>query len=177
MTAATAIALENARGATNMTAWESELASFMNDLSSTQNETLELLVQKQKCLAKLDAEGLAAIAGREEELMNRLQECLRRRAELLEKADQQGLPASSIGALAKSLPSGGRGELGGQVKQANSRTRLLRHQSLTNWVVVQRTLLHLSQMLEIIATGGKKRPTYSKEDSSDGGGALVDSVA
>lgn len=160
-----------------MTAWESELADFMNDLSSVQNETLEVLARKRECLASIDAEGLAALAGREEELMNRLQDCLRRRAELLEKADQQGLPANSIGALAKALPSGRRGGLGGQVKQANGRTRLLRHQSLTNWVLVQRTLLHLSQMLEIIATGGKKRPTYSKEDTPDTGGALVDRVA
>ena len=160
-----------------MTAWESELASFMNDLSTVQNETLEVLAQKRKYLADVDTKGLAELAEREEQLMSRLQDCLRRRAELLEKADQQGLPASSIGALAKSLPSGRRGELGDQVKEANGRTRLLRHQSLTNWVLVQRTLLHLSQMLEIIATGGKKKPTYSKEDPSEGGGALVDSVA
>ncbi len=160
-----------------MTAWESELAGFMNDLSSVQNETLELLTKKRQCLASIDAEGLAALAGREEELMNRLQECLGRRAELLKEAERQGLPATSIGDLAKALPSGQQGDLGGQVKQANGRTRLLRHQSLTNWVVTQRTLLHLSQMLEIIATGGKKRPTYSKEDPTEGGGALVDSVA
>ncbi len=160
-----------------MTAWESELAGFMTDLSSVQNETLEVLTRKRECLANIDAEGLAELAGREEELMNRLQECLRRRAELLEKADHEGLPATSIGALAKALPSGQRGELGEQVKQANGRTRLLRHQSLTNWVLVQRTLLHLSQMLEIIATGGKKRSTYSKDESPETGGALVDRVA
>lgn len=160
-----------------MTAWESELAGFMNDLSSVQNDTLELLSKKRQCLATVDTEGLAALAGQEEELMNRLQECLGRRAQLLEKADKHGLPATSIGDLAKALPSGEKGGLGKQVRQANGRTRLLRHQSLTNWVVTQRTLLHLSQMLEIIATGGKKRPTYSKEDPAEGGGALVDSVA
>ncbi len=160
-----------------MTAWESELADFMNDLSNVQNETLEVLTKKRECLAKVDTEGLAAVGAREEELIKRLQECLRRRAELLEKADQQGLPASSIGELAKALPSGQRGELGERVRQANGRTRLLRHQSLTNWVLVQRTLLHLSQMLEIIATGGKKRPTYSKEALPEDGGVLVDRVA
>lgn len=160
-----------------MTVWESELAGFMSDLSSVQNETLEVLTQKRQCLAKIDTKGLADLAGREEELMNRLQECLRRRTELLERAEREGLPAASIGDLAKALPSGRTGELGKQVKDANGRTRLLRHQSLTNWVLVQRTLLHLSQMLEIIATGGKKRPTYSKDIASDSGGTLVDRVA
>ncbi len=160
-----------------MTAWESELAGFMTDLSKVQDETLEVLSRKRECLANVDAEGLAALASREEQLMNRLQECLQRRSDLLDQADQQGLPATSIGALAKALPSGQQGDLGEQVKQANGRTRLLRHHSLTNWVLVQRTLLHLSQMLEIIATGGKKRPTYSKEDSPESGGSLVDRVA
>ena len=160
-----------------MTVWESELAGFMSDLSSVQNETLEVLTQKRQCLAKIDTKGLADLAEREQELMNRLQQCLRRRTELLEKAEREGLPAASIGDLANALPSGRAGELGKQVKDANGRTRLLRHQSLTNWVLVQRTLLHLSQMLEIIATGGKKRPTYSKDTSSDSGGTLVDRVA
>lgn len=160
-----------------MTAWESELAGFMTDLSTVQNETLEVLTKKRECLANVDPDGLADLAGREEELMNRLQDCLRRRMELLEKAKQQGLPSGSLGDLAKALPCGEQGSLRQQVKQANGRTRLLQHHSLTNWVLVQRTLLHLSQMLEIIATGGKKRPTYSKDQPADGGGALVDRVA
>ena len=48
--------------------------------------------------------------------------------------------------------------------------RLLQHHSLTNWVLVQRTLIHLSQVLEIIATGGRLKPTYGKDDSADSGG-------
>ena len=44
--------------------------------------------------------------------------------------------------------------------EAAERSRLLQHQSLTNWVLVQRSLLHLSQLIEIIATGGRPKPTY-----------------
>jgi hypothetical protein len=55
--------------------------------------------------------------------------------------------------------------------------RLLQHQSLTNWVVAQRTVLHLSQMIEIIATGGKLKPTYGKSDAALARGALVDREA
>ena len=58
--------------------------------------------------------------------------------------------------------------------EAAGKSRLLQHQSLTNWVVVQRTLLHLSQLLEIIATGGRLRPTYGKESPAASGGALLD---
>ena len=41
--------------------------------------------------------------------------------------------------------------------------RLLQHQSLTNWVLAQKALLHVAQMLEIIATGGRLKPTYGKD--------------
>ncbi len=176
MTAGTGLPLQKQQ-ANPTTAWESELAGFMTDLSTIQNETLEVLSQKRKCLASIDAAGLAALTAREQDLINRLQGCLQRRTELLEQAEQQGLPSNSIGDLAKSLASGRQGELGKRVKQANGRTRLLRHQSLTNWLLAQRTLLHLSQMLEIIATGGKKKPTYSQEDPVGNGGSLVDRVA
>ena len=63
------------------------------------------------------------------------------------------------------------------MREATARMRLLQHHSLTNWVLVQRTLIHLSQMLEIIATGGRLKPTYGKDDSVNSGGFLVDQAA
>jgi hypothetical protein len=44
-------------------------------------------------------------------------------------------------------------------------------------VLAQRTLIHLSQMLEIIATGGQMQPTYGKKESVGASGALVDQEA
>ena len=64
-----------------------------------------------------------------------------------------------------------------QVTEADAKTQLLRHQSITNWVVTQQTLLHLSQMLEVIAGGGQLRPTYGTETSAHGHGSLVDEAA
>lgn len=177
MTAATGHPSNTHPGGSTSEAWEADLAGFMTDLSAIQDQTLEVLTQKRQCLARVNAEGLAALAPREQDLMDRLQACLQRRTELLKRAESQSLPATALGDLAKSLPLSDRGSLDKQVKDANARTRLLRHHSLVNWVIAQRTLLHLSQMLEIIATGGRKRPTYSKDDPSTGGGSLVDRVA
>jgi hypothetical protein len=39
---------------------------------------------------------------------------------------------------------------------------------------VQRTVLHLSQMLEIIATGGRTQPTYGNSPRAHRGGSLID---
>jgi hypothetical protein len=122
-------------------------------------------------------EELARIGKREESLIHRLQECLQRREELLEKAGREGLPADSIRSLTAALPKDDRGQLADQLGQTNGQSRLLQHHSVVNWVVVQRTLIHLSQLLEILATGGQMNPTYSRGAAAAKSGALVDRVA
>ena len=156
------------------TAWESELATFLTDLSAVQEESLEILTRKRQLLVDADTEGLAEIAQREQALIERLQESLKRRQGLLERAGAEGLPSESIRSLSTALPDRRKGELADQLDQAAGRARLLQHHALTNWVLVQRTLIHLSQMLEIIATGGQMQPTYERKDSVEASGALVD---
>ena len=159
------------------TAWESELAAFLTDLSAVQEESLEILTRKRQLLVEADMEGLAEIAGREQALIKRLQQSLKTREELLERAAAEGLPADSLRSLATALPDRQKGPLADQLDQATGRARLLKHHALTNWVVVQRTLIHLSQMLDIIATGGQMQPTYDRKDSVEASGALVDRAA
>jgi len=159
------------------TAWESELASFLTDLSLVQDETLQVLTKKRELLLAADGDGLAAIRSQEEKLIETLQQCLQRREDLLKQAAEEGLPADSLRSLAAALPGSQRGKLADQVRSASARSRLLRHHGLTNWVVVQRTLIHLSQMLEIIATGGQLQPTYGEREPANTSGALVDRAA
>ena len=156
------------------TAWESELAELLTDLLAAQDELIDVLTKKRRLLAEVDTEGRSAIGQQEQNLIERLQQCLQRREALLGRAAAEGLPSDSIRSLTSALPGSQRGELGNRVKLANARSRLLQHHSLTNWVLVQRSLLHLSQMLEIIATGGRMQPTYGKKESIDARGALVD---
>ncbi len=158
-------------------AWESELAKFLSDLSSVQSETLRVLGRKRELLAAADAAGLAELAEEEEELIGRLEGCLKHRQQLLTRAEGEGLPSDSIRSLTAALPGKGPDRLADRFHAAAGQTRLLRHHSLTNWVLVQRTLIHLSQMLEIIATGGRQEPTYSRDGKAREGGALVDHVA
>lgn len=154
-----------------------EVASFLNELSATQSDMLSLLVEKRELLVKYDEAGMSGIAEREQELVCRLQTCLQRRAELLARADDEGLPHASIRELAGAFGGDPGGPLRTRVQQASSQARILQHHSITNWVLVQRTLIHLSQMLEIIATGGRPQPTYGKGDSASSSGALVDQAA
>jgi FlgN protein len=156
--------------------WEAEIASLLNDLSAVQSEMLAFLGEKQRLLAAVDLSGMAALDEREPAMIERLQACHRRRGELLAQAAEAGRSAESLRALSGSLAGGETRHLKQQFRDSAQRARLLQHQSLTNWVIVQRTMLHLSQILEIIASGGRPEPTYGM-DAAKSSGALVDQAA
>jgi hypothetical protein len=157
--------------------WEAEIAALLDELGQVQDELLAALRDKRDRLATVDLPGLAEMQAREEELAVRLQACQERRAQMLADARKQGLDAESIGRLASTVKAGGSAKLGGRVKSAEANMRLLRHESLTNWVLAQRALLHVSQLVEIIATGGRLQPTYGEGDSVHARGALVNHEA
>jgi flagellar biosynthesis/type III secretory pathway chaperone len=156
------------------TAWESEIAGFLTDLTAVQDQTLETLRRKRRHLVALDTQSLAAMAPEEDRLIEQLQQCLQRREQLLARAAQEGLPGENIKSLVKALPQQDGQPLKKSVQSATARMGLLQHESLTNWVLVQRTMLHLAQLLEIIATGGRPQPTYAKGDAAAPSGGLVD---
>jgi hypothetical protein len=154
--------------------WETELAALLERLSAAQRELLSLLATKRSLIVQRDHQGLAALAEREGELAAELQACHERRQELLVQADAQGLPGGSLEQLSQALPARTSSALRTPIDEARQRARLIRHECLTQWVAVQRTVLHLSQLLEIIATGGRGQPTYGKGRIADRGGALMD---
>ena len=154
--------------------WELELAQLLGRLGNAQQQLLALLDRKRECLINRDGAGLSDLLPVEQELCLELQACHDRRQELLAQAAEVGLPANSIRSLAERLPNGGSQSLKLSLDEANQRSRLLRHQSMAQWVAVQRTMLHLSHMIEIIATGGQLKPTYGKGTAPTQGGTLMD---
>jgi flagellar biosynthesis/type III secretory pathway chaperone len=158
-------------------ALESDVAALLGELAGVQGDLLDVLSHKRALIAAGNHDGLAAVGERELALVDRLQACQQHRQQLLDQAAANGLPADSIHSLAKSLPSERRAELQAEVEEARHRSRLLQHDCLTNWVLVQRTLLHLSQLIEIIATGGQMQPTYGDGSERQGSGSLVDRAA
>jgi flagellar biosynthesis/type III secretory pathway chaperone len=157
--------------------WEEDLAALLQDLSQVQEELLQVLASKRQYMATGDSRGMRTLQPAEEGLARRLHQCHERRAELLSEAAQQGLPGARLGQLATAIQRQGGNDLSRDVKQSSARMRLLQHQALANWVVAQKALLHVAQMLEIIATGGRLQPTYGKEISHHARGSLVDQEA
>jgi len=157
--------------------WESEIGGLLGELAEVQTALLGTLDEKRQLIAKGDHAALSAMASREQELAARLQACHEQRQQLLARANAEGLPSDSIQLLSEQLPADSRNRVNAIIREAAGRTRLLQHQSLANWVLVQRSLLHLSQLIEIIATGGRTKPTYGKGSDSANSGALVDRAA
>jgi hypothetical protein len=154
--------------------WTSELAELLGRLSETQKQLLALLASKREFLIQRDHEGLAALAADVAALCDELQSCHDRRQQLLAQAATAGLPSDSIQSLTTALPQSEAQSLHKPLEQSIERARLLRHESVAQWVVVQRTMLHLSHILEIFATGGQTQPTYGKDGSTSNSGALMD---
>jgi len=156
---------------------EAEISALLDDLSSVQSELLEVLRQKRDALSAANVARLAELQPQEEQLAVRLTLCQERRNALLSAAREQGLPNENVAKLATKVSGGKRGGLGQKVKAANSRMRLLQHHSFANWVLAQRSLLHVSQLLEIIATGGRMQPTYGDKESVHARGSLLNQQA
>lgn len=154
--------------------WDEDLAELLEDLSQVQDELLDVLTRKRQCMATGDVRGMSALQPHEQELGQRLQLCHNRRAELLAAAGQHGLPDDSLGALATAIDQHSSGHLTREVRNSSARMRLLQHESLANWVLAQKALLHVAQLLEIIATGSRLKPTYGKDSGHRACGVLVD---
>lgn len=157
--------------------WDSELATLLSELSSVQGDLLKVLAEKRQVILRGDAPAMNGLAARETEIMTRLEMCHRRRSELLSDAKASGMPATTLTDLARRVSPSDGAKHQRELKNATQNLRKLQSESLSNWVLAQRSLLHVSQLLEIIATGGKIRPTYEKDASTHVRGNLVDSEA
>lgn len=156
--------------------WDTQLASLLNELSDLQRHSLDVLERKRRALAAADMEGLAQTTEEEGRIVERLQSFVARREALLEQANREGVPCRDLRELSGAAGGGGFGQKR-QLLEAAGRARLLQVQALTNWMLTQRAVIHLSQLLEIIATGGRPKPTYDKGESRErleSCGALVD---
>ena len=153
------------------------ISELLTELSSVQTDLIALIDEKRQMLVDKQVERLGELESREKELIGRLQKCHDQRAKLLEQAETAKLPSGSIRSLAAATVGSSNSPLNAELQDAAVRARLLQHKSLSNWVLVQRWLIHLSQLLEIIATGGQLRPTYGKDAGVTNGGSLVDQAA
>ncbi len=130
--------------------WDSDFTSLLDELTEVQTELLAVLEQKRRLLGQMDSDGLDAIQDREGALIGRLQHCQERRQLLLDQASAVGTTAPNLRTLARARGSERHRASEPRLQQAQLQARLLQHHALTNWVIAQKTLLHLTHLLEIV---------------------------
>jgi len=140
--------------------WEHELTQLLDELLQTQQAMLELLDRKRSAMVRRDLSQIRELQPQEEQLCQRLQACQDRRNDLLAAARQAQLPDGNLEQLSRGVPLQQADEVQAKLSNVSSRAVLLKHQSFTNWIIAQRNLLHISQLLENITTGGRPVPTY-----------------
>jgi len=151
-----------------------QVQEFLDQLSVVQDATLEFLKRKGDLLGKSDTKGLTEIADEEQAVMDRLHGVFDQRYQILQQAKEADLPSDTLESLAARLDKETPGHaLEERCRDTIRKSRLLQHQSLANWVLAQRTAIHLSQLLEIIGTKGKPSPTYNRHQQSYTG-SIVD---
>ena len=156
--------------------WLHDTRRFLEELLEAQSELLSLLRAKSRLLIEPDAERLQQLQAQEQQLLKRLERCHRERARLLQSWEGEGPEPPTLQAALRRVPRAERNRIGPLLEQARHQSQLLRNESITHWVVVQRSLIHLSQLLELLATGGQGTTTYDHL-SRQNRGALMDEAA
>ena len=160
-----------------MSHWKTQLETFLNETLQAQKDSASLLERKRELLSKNDLAGIGELSKDEYAAAESLKQCLGNRDKLLQYAAAEGLPSQSIEMLAKAVVPYSDDGFFALLRSVQYQTQLLRQHNITNWVVTQRGMLHATQMLEIIATRGRVKTTYTRDHQRNPGttgGALVD---
>lgn len=150
----------------NPAAWSHAAQELVTDLLAVQNELLSALRDHRQPPAVEPA------------LVERLQQCHRRRAELLDEARRAGWPSQTLrGAAVALTDADARRALDSLLTEAEAAGRRTRLAGFTQWMLAQRSLAHVGQLLEILATGTPQPPTYGNGAVPTHRGGLLDEAA
>jgi hypothetical protein len=161
-----------------------ELAQFLTELEQAQQNLLALFTAKRKAIDTFQSEELIRLSAREQVLAVRLQELVKGRTALLNKARDAGFVVESLLQLAGAI-----GKTVGDARvlraieliklrivQSQNRNVKLQHESWVHWIIAHRCYNHFTELLELIAHGGHPAPTYGDKSPAAAGGALLDAA-
>jgi len=162
-----------------------ELSQFLTELEQTQQNLLTLFSAKRAALDRRLSVELLGLAAQEGELTGKLQELVKERTKLLNQARGAGFVVESLLELAGVI---GRtvGDsrvlraielIENRIIQSQQRTVKLQQESWVHWIISHRCYNHYTELLELIAHGGHRAPTYGDKTPSAAGGALLDAAA
>lgn len=159
----------------------SAVADYLDEYLDVQQSLLDVMTAKLDVLAKRSLEETRALDAREAELVERLKACVERRQGLLADPELNATGQSTLKRIVRSVAdaddAGEDLHLSRRFDAAEKNNRDLRMRSVSAWVLAQRSVVHWSQMLEIVAAQGQNVPTYKRDRKLRSRGALIDQEA
>lgn len=155
-----------------------EIRTYLTELISVQAELSNLNQSKFQALSEENTGQIQKLTLLESKQVNRLKEMTEEREQFLARANQAGISINSIREFISRLPETENEGLMELIEKSTQLTLHLRQQSWKQWVYIQRSHQHNSEILELIAHRGVKSPTYD-ENSPQGanGGVVLDASA
>src|SRR4029077_242577 len=96
----------------------------------------------------------------EEILVGDLQSHLRHREQILQQVRQMGLPADTLVSVVRTFDEPQSGRLVGQIEETQRAADANRRESWILWIVCNQSLRFFSDVIELIANGGRRAPVY-----------------
>jgi len=156
---------------------KTDLQHYLYQLLDVQTQMLAVLHKQQAILVRPTKETLASISVKEEEALAQMQGILNRREELLTSARLQNIHGDSIEQLCDYFFPHNI-EIQKLLNEARSRAQQIQLLAYTNWTLDRKSLIHVSQILELLQTRGQGKTTYQPQmTASASGGYSVDRVA
>ncbi len=151
------------------------IEQFIDDLEQVQHKLLNLFSQKRVALRTAKTTELQALAKSEEGLVQQMRLLLSRRQGLLQQAELDGNSAESLLEIVENANSPTDRRLIQRILNARERTAKLRFEGWIHWIIANRAYKHQTEVLDLIANGGKQSPTYGRNtERKTAGGAIFD---
>jgi hypothetical protein len=162
-----------------------ELARDIEDLLVAIDETQAALAaayrDKRAAIRHANGREINRLTAIEETLVTDLQAHLRGREQILQQARQLGLPADSLSSVVHTFDEPLRERLVAQIEQTQRVADANRRESWILWIVCKQSLRFFSDVIELIANGGRRTPVYLARPGAvaelSTGGSLLDAQA
>jgi flagellar biosynthesis/type III secretory pathway chaperone len=162
-----------------------ELAREIEDLLGAIDESQIALATvyqaKRAAIRQSDGSEIHRLTTLEESLVTDLQVHLRRRQQILQRAKSLGWPADSLATVVRTFDEPRRDELLAKIQQTQRLADANRRESWILWIVCKQSLRFFSDVIELIANGGRRAPVYLARSGGvaelSTGGALLDAKA
>ena len=138
---------------------KTDIQNFLTQLIEAQHQMLNVLKKQQAVLVKPAKEAMEAITSEEKEALSNMQAVLDRREEILTSARLQNIRGDSIGHLCSQFfPHDV--EMQKMINDIKHRAYQIQLLAFTNWTINRKSLIHVSQILELLETRGQGKTTY-----------------